>query len=183
MPNLFDKNNREIIETMNTHMGTNHRNKPYDLNNPEDLKHALLMAAAAYGDYRQYVNVLFMLIEDFDESLENYDTISWFNLGRATGEVDKLAMDCVKAVHSAADKFEKITVRAREDFVKTLKIVLSLPVEKQIAVLGKAYSIKPEEMDNKIDLLIEIFDEEKYQYKIPDTFDMLLKIMAEMDWQ
>ena len=179
MSNLFDKENQRIIKTMNTYMGTEHRETPYEMNNPNDLKQLLTLAVAAYRDYRNYWLVLARLQEDFDESLENYDTISWFNLYGNIEKVDGIALECVSALNTALNKFDEITDKAKENFIKILNLVMSAPPETQKVVLGHSYNIKPQDIDGKIDKLLETLDEREYQYKIPDNFDTLLRIMAE----
>ena len=172
MSNLFDSENRRVVEALNTGMGTKHRTKPYNLNNPSDLKHALKMAVGAYCDYRLYACELSEIAERFDESLENYDPIAWFN------QTDSISKKCAKSVNTAMNAFEEIAERAKEHFVKTLAIALSAPPEIQRAALGRPYYVSSENMDAEIEKLLEILDDAEYQYNIEDNVDSLLEIMA-----
>jgi hypothetical protein len=176
MPNLFDSENRRIIKDLNAGLGTKHRTTPYDLNKPADLKHALMMAAGAYSDYRHYLHELYGIAENFDESLENYDTIAWINQDseKSDGEANK----CADALNVAISTFEELTDRAREDFIKTLAITFSAPPEVQRAALGRPYYISAENMDAEIEKLIEIIDEAEYQYSIPANYESLLALMS-----
>jgi hypothetical protein len=98
MFNQFGEKNRDVIAKMNERMGTKHRSSPYDLNSAKDLKEALPLAVAAYRDYRHYSEVLGELMDNFDESLENYDTATWFHMGLASGEPDRLSAECADAL-------------------------------------------------------------------------------------
>ena len=181
MGDRFDSVNRRIIKTMNKHMGTAHRIMPYDMNNPSDLQHALTMAVAAYRDYQHYERTLYKLDEDFDESLEDYDTMSWFNLTLSPEKSDPLAIECLDALSVAAHTLGKMTARAKDHFDKILKIILSSSPETQSKVLGRAYNIKPGDLDKRVADLFDLLDETEYQYKIPENFETLLKLMSE-EW-
>jgi len=181
MSNLFDSENRRIIETLNASLGTKHRTKPYNLNNPSDLKHALMIVNGAYRDYWHYKRELMGVSENFDESLKHYDTISWINQGIESEKVDDVAENCAHTVGVAIDAFEKIEPRAREYFIKTLAIALSAPPEVQRAALGRPYYVSDENMEDEIEQLLEILDEAEYQHSIPSNFKILLELMAD-EW-
>jgi len=181
MSNLFDGENRRVIETLNAGLGTKHRTKPYNLNSPDDLKHALTMAVGAYRDYYHYKRELLGVAEDFDESLEHYDTITWINQGSESDNADIEAEECVDAVEVAISAFDKIESRARVHFVKTLTMILSASPELQRAVLGRPYYISEENMEAEIEKLIETLDESEYHRSIPKNFELLMEIMAD-EW-
>lgn len=178
MTNLFDSENRKTIKILNKGMKTKHRATPYNLHNPGDLKHALKMAAGAYSDYRHYELELYGISENFDESLENYDAIAWFNQYAESDKTDVVAQKCADAIGTAITAFEEITERAREHFFKTLTIALSAPPEVQRAALGGPYYVSAENMDAEIEKLLEILSEADYQYNIEDNLEALLDIMA-----
>lgn len=181
MPNFFDSENRKVIETLNASLGTKHRTMPYNLSNPNDLKHALMMATGAYRDYNHYRRELCGVGEDFDESLEHYDTIAWINQNSASEKSDAIAEECADAIDAATDAFNEITLRAKEHFIKTLSIVLSATPEIQRAVLGRPYYVSQENMESELEKLLEILDEAEYQRSIPDNFETLLMLMAD-EW-
>ena len=181
MSNLFDSENRRVINTLNAGLGTKHRTKPYNLNNPDDLKHALTMAVGAYRDYHHYKRELLGVAEDFDESLEHYDTITWVNQGSEFDNTDVESEKCVDAVGVAISAFEKIESRAKEHFVRTLAMILSASPELQRAALGRPYYVSDENMEAEIEKLIEALDESEYHRSIPKNFELLMEIMAD-EW-
>ena len=176
---MFDKEKAKLVENLNAVLGTKHRNKPYNLNNAADLKQALLLAVAAYRDYRHYLETLDGLASDFDESLENYDAASWFYLGQAPEKVDRLAADCVVSLNEASATFDRITERAKDNLAIVLGAALSAPSAAQKSVLGRTYKINPEDMDSEIDELLIMLDEVEYYYPIQENFDALLELMNE----
>ena len=174
---LFDKENLRIIKTINAGMGTRHRDKPYDLNNTDDLKQALLLTTAAYRDYWHYWVTLETINENFDESLENYDTATWFNIGNAPGKADELSLKAAAALNKARLAFDELKERAKKNCALIIKAVLSTPPTAQKNVLGRSYEIKPEEIDDRIDELLDELDESPYHYEMPKNRDALLKLM------
>ena len=174
---MFDKEDNENIRRFNAFSGMKHRNKPYDLNSAADLTDALLLAVAAYRDYWYYQITLDNLVESYDESLEYYDTASWINLGLAPDKVDDLAYDGVSALDEALRTFESITERAKEKCILIITAILSTPPATQEAVLGRAYKIDPDEMDEKIEALLDALDETEYHYPMEENRDALLALM------
>jgi len=179
MSNTNDAEKRRIIEAMNERLGTKHRSEPYDKSKPDDLKHALLMAVAAYRDYRHYACTLDGMMENYDESLEVFNPASWFNMGINPDGVDGLELECASSLRESGDMFDRLEARARGRLIKTLLTVLSAPIESQIAVLGRAYVFSVEEIEERIECLLEMLDETDYCYPIDDNFDALLKVMEE----
>jgi len=52
-------------------------NQAYILNNPVEARQALLKTACAYMDFYEYWSKLSELEERFDESIEQYDPVTW----------------------------------------------------------------------------------------------------------
>ena len=179
MYNTFDEEKRKLIEAMNDRLGTKHRSEPYDKNKPEDLKHALLMAVAAYRDYRHYGHILGEMMEHFDESLEVFNPVSWFKMGVCPEEADGLELDCASSLRESGDMFDVLTDRARGRLVLTLLTILSSPLESQISVFGQAYVFGVEEVEERIERLLDTLDDTDYHYPIHENLDALLMIMRE----
>jgi len=178
---MLNDEDKNIIKSMNTILGTNHRSEPYNLVSDDDLRQALLFAVAEYRDYCNYENIISKLSGDFDESLEHYDTASWFHLGYAPEKADTLALDCVSALNNATSKFYELTKRARGKLDVILKVALSAPTATQNAVLGCEYNIEPQDIDNWIKSLLNMLDETEYHYEMDKNFEMLLDLMKEED--
>ena len=147
-----------------------------------DLESALTMAVGAYWDYRHYVRELSAIADNFDESLEVYDTHAWLHQYSASEKTDMVAQNCAASVGDAISAFEVITARAKEHFVKTLTTVLSAPPELQREVLGRPYYITNNDMDEEIEKLLELLDEAEYQYSIPSNYKSLLALMSDDEW-
>ena len=140
-----------------------------------DLKKALTLMVAAYRDYQHYEIELDRLMNDFDESLEEFDPDTWFY--RGTEKADLLATDCVESLSVAAMCFSRITEHAKDNLIFVLKTVLSAKPAVQKSVLGKAYKIEVDELDMKIDSLFDMLDDSEYKPAIPDNFDIFLENM------
>jgi hypothetical protein len=77
----ISKEESENIKKLNKILGTQHRSKPYNFKNPDDIIYATVMATAEYLDLANYWMTLYEVDESFDESLEHYDTAAWINIG------------------------------------------------------------------------------------------------------
>ncbi|HHX11463.1 MAG TPA: hypothetical protein GX731_01475, partial [Clostridiales bacterium] len=64
---------RKEAANNNEHFGMEHRHKPMDLNNAEDLCEYLKFKSCAFLDYLNYYGELNNLLERYDESIEYYD--------------------------------------------------------------------------------------------------------------
>ena len=177
---MLDKKSAEAIELLNYFSDMEHRTQPYDLTKIEDLKHALMMAVAAYCDYSHYNGILNELIELYDESLEHYDTATWINMIRASAKTDSLAVKCATSLSKASNNFSELSKRARENLSVILKVVMTAPDAIQLDLLGRVYDISPDDIDERLDdLFLYHIETDEYQYVIEDSFTAFLKIMNE----
>ena len=87
---LKDEDFAIFVEAMNTKLGTELRSEPFDLTKVEDLNEAIMLAVGAYCDYSHYHDKLCDLDERFDESLEHYETDTWFYIGQSSDKADDL---------------------------------------------------------------------------------------------
>jgi hypothetical protein len=166
-----------FVEIMNAHLGTKHRSVPYNFSNPDDIKQAMVLAIGAYRDYERYCAVLFGLIENFDESVENYETDTWFYSTHDPEKADDLTMQCYDSLKDAIDMFTLAEERAKDNLISGLKMVLSAPQSIQTSVFGIAFDIKSEELSDNIDDLLESFSEVDYCYAIPESFKSFVSHM------
>ncbi len=174
---MFDKEKAAVIKHMNEALGMFHRSKPYDVKNPEDLKHALLLSISAYKDYQHYYYELTDLGEKFDESLEYYDPASWFFL---TVDAEKVETDAYKAdryLDNARIAMDNLYERAKLSLTELLKTLIKLPPELQTAVLGRAYSMDSSVIQEKTESLLIDFDDTDYHYNMEDNRDALLEVI------
>ena len=79
MLNPWGKENINTIKTLNQILGTEHRTKPFSLNNTNDMKEMLLLISGKYADLIIYASDLDRITEHLDESIEIYHPVDWFN--------------------------------------------------------------------------------------------------------
>ncbi len=155
-------------------MGMSHRIKPYDLNNPEDMRQLFLLSTAAYMDYTRYWLGLANIEEGMDEGLEYYDTATWLNMTEAPEKTDDLAMEATGALRETTELFNDLRERAEEQCAQVLHILLSAPADIQTAVLGSAYSIPEEERDERIGEVFEVLIDVEPHYVMEENRDEFL---------
>ncbi|MDR1640381.1 MAG: hypothetical protein LBC41_01040 [Clostridiales bacterium] len=170
----------ESMKKLDMRLGEGHRVRPYDLTNAADLNQALLVAVAAYRDYWHYRNVMLETYEDFDETLEYVDTESWLNLDKYPHDVDDLVSQCDSSLNIVIEHFSILADRAKSNCVKVLRAALKARPATQKKVLGQAYRLDPNEMDEKIEDLFEMLDEEDYFRAMPDNLLAFQNLMKEM---
>jgi tetratricopeptide (TPR) repeat protein len=151
-----------------------------EIKNIEELKEAFPFVVAAYRDYWHYTTVLYGVEEDFDESLEHFDSATWISMSKIPAKADELTVDCVSLLRETSSAFEEIAERAKENLAVNLKaVMLLLPTEQKI-LFDKAYKINPETIDAEIEGLLTILDEEDYHHSVPENFKTFLKVMEEV---
>lgn len=175
---MFDRENAEHIEKFNAHTGMKHRSTPYDLTNPADLKQAFRLTVAACMDYRDYRRTMEQVYENFDESIEYYDTASWINMGYDPEKADTLSMEALGALSETSDLFGQLAERADRSCTVILKAILASPPDVQREVWGRAYSFPPEEVDHRIAGLFEEIDEAETHYEMEKNLTEFLSVMA-----
>lgn len=161
-------------------MSAHYREKDYDLTNPNDLKQALTLAVAAWRDYCHYNGTLSSLIDNFDESIEHYDTASWFCMGLSPDNADELAAEGMSALNTACIAFDKLSQRAEDNFVALLKKTLAAPPATQQAVLGREYPAGQGNFDARIEELLEAMTVAEYHHAIPQNYGEFLSVMSEV---
>lgn len=50
---FYSKNERELLLVLSAGLGTNHRGKPYDFNDMNDLREYAVLLISSYMDYRK----------------------------------------------------------------------------------------------------------------------------------
>jgi hypothetical protein len=176
---MQEKYTAEAIRKINSIMGAGHRVRPYDLSNAADLKEALLVTVAAYRDYQENQDRLAGLEEDFDESLEYCDIAVWLDLAHGEDEIDSLTVEGFSSLIAAADAFGRLEERARKNCARIVKAILTASPATQRNVLGCAYKIEPQEIDEKTEALFEMLQEAEYHQAMPDNLEVFLEIMKE----
>lgn len=178
---MFDSESAKYIEILNYYLGMEHRTESFDLTKTEDLKQALQLAVGAYRDYYHYQCTLGSLVEHFDESLEHYDTVSWISMGIAPEKADSLSMECAASLADAYDNFYDIAGNAEDYLSLLLKIILTAPNAVQYDILGGAYEISPNEIEERLDDLYTSLSYADYHHAIPDNLSTFLEVLKE-EW-
>ncbi|MCL2152749.1 MAG: hypothetical protein FWH57_07315 [Oscillospiraceae bacterium] len=176
---MYDYDSVKYIEVLNYYLGMDHRTESFDLSKTEDLKQALELAVGAYRDYFHYESTLAEMVEDFDESLEHFDTITWVNMTRAHKKTDSLAVACAASLSTAYNNFVDFSDKARDYLSVLLKIILTAPNATQEEILGDAYNISPKEINNLLEELYDSLSDAEYKYAIPDNLKVFLEVLKE----
>jgi hypothetical protein len=127
-----------------------------------ELNRAFRMACTAFMAIREYDAQLFQIEEDFDESLENFDTASWINFTLNPDKADALARRTAGALRHATSRMGDAYDKAHKHMLKTLKAVLSAPDELQAQLLGKSYKLSAAEIKSFLKEGMEELTEECY---------------------
>lgn len=85
---------------------------------------SLKYKSCAFLDYTSYYNQLSDLVEEYDESLEYYDTATWINLTVNDQKVDKLSYKAYKALIKTEEVFNDLVNSSEKECTEALKIVL-----------------------------------------------------------
>ena len=165
MKNLFDKENLRKIDLLNKVSGLNHRSKPFDIKNKEDLNEMFKIKVCALLDYIEYQGILDELLERLDESIEYYDTSTWLSFTMDIQEPDKLLTKCYDTTRKASDNFYKLTERTSDECLEALKMVINSNEETQRSILGFYIC----NIINIEDKLSDIFDN---IYNVKNSYNM-----------
>ena len=130
-----------------------------------------MLAVGAYCDYTHYHNKLCQLDECFDESLEHYETDTWFYIGQGSDKADDLTSQCYNSLEQTCYLFNLIEQRAKQNMIFYIKYVLSSTSDVQKKIFGCVFDIKLKVFDKKIDKLISSFSNLEYQYIITESFE------------
>lgn len=136
MKNLFDRETAKKIKQLNEISGLDHRSKPYDINNKDDLKEMLRIKVCALLDYTEYEGTLNELLERLDESIEYYDAATWLSFTMDTKEPDKLLTKCYDTTRKASDNFRKLIDKTFNECLEALIIVFNKDEETQKYIIG-----------------------------------------------
>lgn len=173
MQRYYNKEEREVIEQINFLLSMQHRSKPYDMNNIEDLKGKLTEIIAQFIDYQRYSFTISNVLEQFDESLEYFDPISWTRIFSDVENYDKQAVKTYYSIRHADDNLLDLAERAEDMCKEFLLLVAKLGKEIKIAVLGKAYLYNDDDICRIFEESYEIMD----TYSFEESRDAFLQVM------
>lgn len=162
-----NKEDREKIEILNASSGLAHRVTPYDFKKDEDIIEATTMATAEYVDYAYYWSQINDVLENFDESLEYFDTASWINIALNGAAYDKLSDLAYKSLHKTEDYFSKLLDQAEEKCINMWRIVFFNSNAKVIKhFFGKSIKFDAEVIESIFEDFYEVVSETRYAYSI-----------------
>lgn len=154
MKNLFDKETSKKIDMLNKISDLNHRSKPYDFNNSDDMKELLRIKVCALLDYCEYSMELNNILERLDESIEYYDTATWLSFTMDVAESDKTLIQCYKSVRKACNDFSRLETKTEKECNNILNFIINSDNKTQRSILG--FTI---DSDINIERLLEyVFD-------------------------
>ena len=178
MKNYFDKDSIKKLEIMNAGMGMEHRAKPFDFKNADDLKEAFKFSVCEYLDYKHYWSTLSQLDESFDESIEYYDPVNWMNMSIGEEIDDKLLKKAIKSISESEKVFYQLFQRSEEKCKKIFAIILKSEEKMQLEILNQYYKYDESLID-------EVFDDErifslKYIHNMEKAYDSFLDYINEV---
>ena len=155
-----------------------HRAKPYDFKNVNDINEAFKMSVCEFFDYKEYWGILSELDENFDESIEYYDTTNWLNISIGDKIDDKLLKQAIKSINDAEGVFYKLYQRSEQKCRKMLDIVIRSDEKIQMQILGHYYKYDES-------MIEEIFDDEgifslEYIYNMEEAYESFIRYINEM---
>ena len=160
-------------------MNEDHVTESFDLTKTDDLKQAFQLSIGAYLDYYNYMCAVSRMNEQFCESVEFYDTVPAVKIGLTPDGQDTLSEACSSYLTYAFDEFSEIADSA-EDYLSTIiKIILITPHAVQHEILGNAYNIGSEEIDECLDILFTAFEDAPYHNTIEDNVSAFLDVLKE----
>jgi hypothetical protein len=174
---MLDRASEMHIEILNKYLGMNHRTVSYDLTKTSELKSALEYAVAAYKDYSHYSVTLGSLVENFDESVEHFDTASWVRMSRAPDDADDLIMKCVSSLSETFYDFIDLTKRAEKHLSNMMMITLTAPSNVQKEILGASFEIAPADIEGWLKFFLSELYQADYHCSIPDNFKTFLEVV------
>jgi hypothetical protein len=152
------------------------------LTNVTELKRVLPLVVAAYRDYRRYWSELALLADNFDESLEHFDTTTWYNMILRRDDTDDYAINCIAALNETIHTFAEIMEQAEKGLTFLLKTIIALPPEKQKRIFDRAFKIEPQQADEAIEQMFTMFDEVIYKYSVPENYEDFLNLIDDV-WE
>lgn len=173
MTKYYSKDERETIERLNGLLGMSHRSKPYDFTNIDDLREAFAMTVAEHIDYLKYSMTILDVEENFDESLEYFDPVTWTSLHDSNVEGDELALNVLFYLREAGNYLSDISDRSEEKCKELLEMILSMSPEIREAVLGKKYIFNEEAIESVFEDCYEIKD----TYNVDKSRDAFIEIL------
>lgn len=177
MKNYFNKDSIKRLEIINAGMGTEHRTKPYDFKNANDLNEAFKFSVCEFLDYKEYWGRLSDVDENFDESVEYYDPTNWVNMSIGEEIDDKLLKQAINSISKAERAFYKLFQRSEEKCKKIFEIVLKSDEKIQLKILGNFYNY-----DDSI--IEEVFNDDEifsleYIYNMEDAYENFIRYINE----
>jgi len=177
LKNLFNRETVKKIDLLNKHSGLNHRTKPYDINNKEDLHPLLKIKVCALLDYLEYERILEDLLERLDESIEYYDTSTWLSFTVDINEPDKLLTKCYDTTRKASDNFRILIDRTTDECFEVLSIVLNSNEEIQKSILGFYINDFSSIKDQVKDILDSVYEVEN-SYVMDEAFKNFIEYLS-----
>ena len=157
--NFMNSEDRENVEKLNDLLGTNHRTKPYDIKNDDDLIEMTKMITAEYVDMSHYWSELANLEENFDESLEIFNPAGWVNIGLKGSTNDDIIDDAISSLKHTTNLFGNIMDKSEEKCINVWRFILKNPIKKvHKCFFGKIVNYNEEVINNVLseDYIFEV---------------------------
>lgn len=179
---MREKQNEKLKAKLDRQLKKLYGEGKIDLNVTKDLEHVLKYAVAAFRDFDEYYGILCELEGDFDESLEHFDTQSWYGLFIPEYKCDRLYLECIDALETATMKLDMLTERSKEQLSLIMKVILTSNEAVQEEILGCAANVGPVGIDAWLEEFFNMYletDDYEYDYHIEKNYEAFLKAIKD----
>jgi hypothetical protein len=201
IPEVPDFDASKFTMLMNSFIKAADRGEPFNPNSVSDLKQTLMIAVSSYRVQNHYSdsvndrirndsakNTILELLSstDYDyesdadsegEDDEDSESATWEDVLGAIEEIQAFEKKYAHNLAKALTAFEKLSKTFGEHLSILLKVILTAPNDVQYAILGNAYFISPEIIDDTIDGLLAVTDDRKPYATMEDSLKAFIKTL------
>jgi len=171
--NFYSKDERQFIDFLNKNLGTQHRNKPYDFNNKEDLKDLMILLVGKYMDFRKYWSKCDDLYGELDESIELYTPLTWAAMTNSDISGDKIILQTISALGVVESNLSDLYMQTEAELKELIGIIMKKSDEIQNHIWNGIYHFDEKAFEN----LFNKVGEAEYTYSIDESFKLFCSLM------
>ncbi|MBK5252258.1 MAG: hypothetical protein JJE29_06465 [Peptostreptococcaceae bacterium] len=172
---FYSKDERDVLGALNDKLGTNHRGKPYDFNNKNDLKEYAILLVGRYMDYHKNWSISDSLFSELDESIELYTPLTWVAMSEEEVSGDEMILETISALGVVENNLYELCMRVEKDLKDLLKIIMQKSDEIQRFIWNNIYYFD----DDGLEALFNEFTEGPYTYTLEESFELFCNLMKE----
>lgn len=173
---FIGKNDREIIEAVNTALGMKHRSKPYNLKNINDLIEATKMITGELLDTWHCYSLINSACEIYDEAMEHYHTAAWH---APASHSDSIYVDAHERIEELDGTMGLILMELEDECSTLWKAVLN-NADCSRYFFNEDIDINGKDLDAIFERVYEQLPEMEYNTVIETSTRSFAKILIEM---